>query len=204
VQHTLFVRWRVAPAASPLVVRHCPRCERERPFASSGRFRVNAQKKRLDAWLVYRCCHCERTWNYPVIERQVVDTIAPGYLQRLHANCPDLAAAFAGDIARLRRFARGVEAGSLRLEKHKLEGSEAAGELRILLQLATPLASRLDRLLAVHLNQSRSCVATWRSSGVLAAEPAGMKVREGQVVAIALERLEPRQRRLVVRGALGP
>lgn len=204
MQSTLFVRWRIAPAAVPRVLLHCPRCERERPFASSGRFRVNAQKKRLDAWLIYRCCHCERTWNYPLIERQAVDAIAPDYLQRLHANCPRLAASLAGDVARLRRFGCEVEAGDFQLDKSKVEGSEEARELCILLQLATPLTLRLDRLLAAQLNLPRSCLVRWRSLGILATEPASAKVREGQVVAIALHCLVPVQRALVVRRALEP
>ena len=40
-----------------------------RPFISSDRFRVNANKQRLDVWLIYRCGCCEQPWNLAVHER---------------------------------------------------------------------------------------------------------------------------------------
>ncbi len=55
---TLRVTWRVTPLQPPLVRRHCSRCAAARAFACSLKFRTNAQKKRLDVWLIYRCSAC--------------------------------------------------------------------------------------------------------------------------------------------------
>ena len=52
------IRWRVAAAGAPTALRPCGACGAEAAFASTGQFRVNAQKKRLDVWLVYRCTTC--------------------------------------------------------------------------------------------------------------------------------------------------
>jgi hypothetical protein len=105
----LAVRWRIAPAAVPRILLHCPRCERDRFFVSSGRFRVNAQKKRLDAWLIYGCGVCGRTWNLPVFERRHVRDVDASLLDRLHGNCEMLAAERGSDLVALGRYVRGVE-----------------------------------------------------------------------------------------------
>ena len=65
----LSTTWRILAPDPPLAVRRCRRCDRARPFRSSGRFRVNANGRRLDIWLVYRCTACEASWNRPVHER---------------------------------------------------------------------------------------------------------------------------------------
>ena len=48
----------------------CSRCRDIRPFRCSEKFRLNANGKRLDAWLIYRCGSCDNTWNRPVLERR--------------------------------------------------------------------------------------------------------------------------------------
>ena len=75
--------WRVRPAHSPRVLRRCPGCDVTRPFASSGRFRVNGQKRRLDVWLIYKCVHCDATWNRTVLERVTPESIDPARYQQL-------------------------------------------------------------------------------------------------------------------------
>src|SRR3954453_14796375 len=72
--------------------RHCPRCKLQRRFASSGKFRVNAQKKRIDAWLIFRCAAWGERWNSPVHERRPVGALDPKELDALMRNDPDLAA----------------------------------------------------------------------------------------------------------------
>jgi hypothetical protein len=196
VQSILFVRWRVAPAASAAVIRHCPRCERNRPFESSGRFRVNAQKKRLDAWLIYRCSHCERTWNHPVFERKRVQEVDTLLLERLHANCAVLAAELAcrGQVA---------EPAALRVEKKRIEGDRDAVMLTIQLHCTSALRCRVDRLLAAELGLSRARVACWEAEGLLVARPSQRFVQDGQEVEVALAALARTEREAVIKLAIG-
>lgn len=54
--------------ALPRFVKACPHCK-SAYFENSGCFRVNANGKRLDIWLICRCEHCKSTWNLAVYER---------------------------------------------------------------------------------------------------------------------------------------
>lgn len=83
--------WLVMPSCLPLIRRRCHACGAER-FRTSGKFRVNAHHKLLDAWLLALCTGCGTTAKFPVLERVPVRSVRPALLDRLHANDPALAA----------------------------------------------------------------------------------------------------------------
>lgn len=97
------IRWRVAVAAAPFAVRPCGACGADARFASTGLFRVNAQKKLVDVWLVYRCTTCGSVWNSAVISRGSAKALNGERLERFLANDPQLALACALDASLLRR-----------------------------------------------------------------------------------------------------
>ncbi|WP_217171358.1 DUF1062 domain-containing protein [Streptomyces sp. AC512_CC834] len=82
--------WVVIPTCLPLVLRRCHTCASKR-FRASGKFRVNANHKLLDAWLLVLCTTCGDTAKLTVLERMNVRSVQPGLLDRLHANDPALA-----------------------------------------------------------------------------------------------------------------
>ena len=84
------VQWTIIPGSAPEPWLNCNRCRGTTRFRTSGRIRLNANGKRLDAWLIYRCTSCDNTWNRPVLERRPVSTIDPHLLASLQANDPDL------------------------------------------------------------------------------------------------------------------
>lgn len=94
--------WVVAPTCLPLVVRRCHRCASER-FRADGRFRVNANHKLLDAWLLALCTGCGDTARFTVLERMNVRSVRPELLDRLHDNDPVLAAELLQDPVVRRR-----------------------------------------------------------------------------------------------------
>ena len=61
--------WKIEPLGLPLVLRHCKKCGKTAEFICSGQFRVNAQRKYLDIWLIYKCAKCDTTWNAAVYSR---------------------------------------------------------------------------------------------------------------------------------------
>jgi len=81
--------WVVVPTCLPLIIRRCHACGSER-FRASGKFRVNANHKLIDAWLLVLCTACGETAKLTVLERTTVRSIRPELLDRLHHNDPDL------------------------------------------------------------------------------------------------------------------
>ena len=77
--------WAVVPTCLPLVLRRCHACAFDR-FRASGKFRVNANHKLIDVWLLARCAACGETAKLSVLERVQVRSVPSGLLARLHAN----------------------------------------------------------------------------------------------------------------------
>ncbi|WIX83758.1 DUF1062 domain-containing protein [Amycolatopsis carbonis] len=75
----------VEPTRLPVVLRPCAACARGR-FRASGKFRVNANHKLLDAWLLVLCTSCGVTAKLSVLERVNVRSVRPELLERLHDN----------------------------------------------------------------------------------------------------------------------
>jgi hypothetical protein len=83
--------WAVMPTCLPLVRRRCHVCASGR-FRAGGKFRVNANHKLIDAWLLALCTACGDTVKLTVLERMHVRSIRPELLDRLQDNDPGLTA----------------------------------------------------------------------------------------------------------------
>ncbi|MCX4666344.1 DUF1062 domain-containing protein [Streptomyces sp. NBC_01381] len=94
--------WVVMPTCLPTVLRRCHTCASER-FRANGKFRVNANHKLLDAWLLVLCRSCGETAKLTVLERMHVRSVQPELLDRMHDNDPGLAAELLQDPVVRRR-----------------------------------------------------------------------------------------------------
>lgn len=77
--------WAVVPTCLPIILRRCHACASGR-FRASGKCRVNANHRLLDAWLLALCTVCGDTTKLTVLERTNVRSIRPQLLARLHHN----------------------------------------------------------------------------------------------------------------------
>jgi hypothetical protein len=163
------VTWLIEPLSPPQVLRHCGTCGKNRPFRSSGKVRLNANGRRLDAWLIYKCTTCDRTWNLALLERVPVDRVPPADLAAMQTSDPGWVRARAFDLSALRRHAPQVILPlDLAVTKRRPDRI-AAGWSRIVLTLECPcpVGQRLDRLLAQELGLSRSFLQAMHAAGGL-------------------------------------
>ncbi|WIY00632.1 DUF1062 domain-containing protein [Amycolatopsis mongoliensis] len=98
----MLVNWVVVPTCLPIVLRRCHVCAAGR-FRANGKFRVNANHKLIDAWLLALCTACGDTVKLTVLERVNVRSVRPELLDRLHGNDPGLAAELLRDPVLRRR-----------------------------------------------------------------------------------------------------
>lgn len=170
--NTLWVRWTVIPQIAPQPWLACSGCGGPRAFQSSGKVRLNANGRRLDAWLVYRCVVCDGTWNRPIFGRQNVRDLSPSVLQALHSNDPDWIRAEAFNLEALARKSQRVdEFAEIEVQKEMLGEASGWTRLKIELQASLPVSLRLDRLLATELGISRSLLHALHDGGVLRTNP---------------------------------
>jgi hypothetical protein len=193
LQDILRVTWQVAPLRCPVLWRHSSRCKSSMPFRCSMKFRTNAQKKRIDVWLIYRCEGCGETWNMPILERVAIGDIALDEFQAIARNDPALAARHAFDRERLARHSSRVEDSSGVAIRKSLRGEDRldATSIEILLAIAMRCQIRLDRLLSSEIGVARSQLRALHDCGALRlSQPSRKALRssatDGQSITIDL------------------
>jgi len=169
------IRWRILPLHPPRALRPCAGCGAIRPFVSSGRFRVNAQKRRLDVWLVYRCAQCDHTWNREILARVAPERVDRAALCAFLHNDADTAWRHACDgEALVQSGARPEASDGFRVERPDGDWpppQEGGPAVRIEVMAAVDL--RLDRFLAAQLGLSRTALLRAVGKGWLRVEPGG-------------------------------
>lgn len=165
----LRVRWTVTSKDAPQPLIACNRCGCIKPFQSSGKFRLNAQGKRLDAWLIYNCTSCQNTWNCPIWERVNIRETDPALLEALQLNDQVLSKSLAFDIKQLRQHAQQVkECADTNVHK-ELVSNPARPWSALEIVMAVPICTslRTDRLLANELGLSRARIRAFEKDGTL-------------------------------------
>lgn len=145
----------VTSTAAPTIRWRCPTCHRPEDFATSERFRANANGKLVDIWLVYRCRRCDATKNLTVVERTPVRKVPPDLLRAAERNDTATARRLARDLDLLRRNGAAVGEGDAWVVDRPA-GAALDGRLR--LAFPEPLLVRLDAVVAAATAQARSSV----------------------------------------------
>ena len=188
----LRVRWTVTPQIPPQPWISCNGCGGPRAFRASGKARLNANGRSLDAWLIYRCVDCDKTWNRAIFERQNIRDIEPRILAALQSNDPLRIRAEAFDLDALRRRAKRIdEFPECDIAKDILSEARDWTHLEIELMVPLPASLRLDRLLASELGLSRARLQVLHDQGTLRvvsgpADSLRRRIRSGTVVVIDL------------------
>ena len=204
----LRIRWAIAPEIAPRPLINCNRCGDVRPYRYGGKFRVNANGKRIDAWMIYRCVDCDNSWNFTLFERRNRRDIEPALLAALEGNEPVLARRIAFDAAALGGRAGRFEGFSeTTLQKKMMEGNVAgATGLRLELRLEAATSLRLDRLLATQLGISRTRLRDLEARKLLTVAPKGAKALRKPVcdgLAIRIDLAGEADRDAVISAACG-
>lgn len=138
------IEWSVSPVRPLPVVRYCKKCGRKTDFFSSGLFRVNAQKRSLDVWLIYKCGTCDSTWNDEIYSRVPPRSISGELLERFYKNDELLAESYELDVGRF--SGRGMEIGELCYEVTG-EEFQIGEEIDLTISSAWPLPVKVKTLL---------------------------------------------------------
>ena len=202
--------WTLLPAAPARPWLHCPGCAVTRPFQSTGRIRLNANGRRLDAWLIYHCTRCPQRWNRPIFERLDRRSVPPEVLDGCETSAPDLVARIERDLASLRRHCARIDgAGPPAIQKAVLCAPRPdQTDLRLRIAGGRSAPFRPDRLLSNELALSRARFAALVESGHLrlvgARNHAFRRTTGGDVtLAVTLVGLSARERQAIL-AALGP
>lgn len=180
--------WTIVPKSSPVVNRHCPKCGIKTDFINSKRFRVNANGKNLDIWLIFNCSKCKSKWNLSIHERINPKKIDREVYSEFMNNDLKLANLFGADTAIHRKNNSELVYESSDYEVHRKTIQEnpscnAYREIKILCPEFISL--RLDKFLADQLRISRS-----KLSEILSKDMAlNKKIKSGLTIVLPAEYL---------------
>lgn len=167
----LRVQWTITPRTAPQPWLACNGCGELRAFQASGKIRLNANGRKLDAWLIYRCLICDKSWNRPIFERQNVRDISPPVLEALQCNDPQWIRAETFNLEALRRKSQRIdEFPDFDIEKKIRDEPPHWAAAEIDLTVPFPAGIRLDRLLASELGLSRSMLQKLHDGGQIRAQ----------------------------------
>jgi hypothetical protein len=111
--------WEVRYLSTIIAVRYCPKCAGKSEYFCTGLFRVNAQRKYLDIWLIYKCGNCDTTWNSTLYSRIHPRSISSKQLEKFYRNDRNLAEQYAMDGELLRK-----NGAAIRLPEYEVTGEE--------------------------------------------------------------------------------
>lgn len=174
-------------------------CGGVRAFRSSDKIRLNANGRKLDAWLIYKCTNCDRTWNRAIFERQSVRDIDSVTLEALQSNDADWIRAETFNLEALKRASQRIdEFAEFEVRKELLFELPGWSHLEIEFSISFPASARLDRLLASELQVSRSQLSAFHEAGLPTTNPNRIgvlrrRIRNGLRVTLDLSGLDDRQ-----------
>lgn len=164
------IKWEVEPKTIPMVIRNCPKCGNNTYFKNSHKFRVNANKKNLDIWLIYQCVNCKSTWNMTIYERiSYLDIDELQYKQFLN-NDYELSKKYGFDVAIHKK--NKVKLGFYNVE-YDIIGEDIKisdlNEKKYIVDITCKysLGLRLDKLLSKKLHVSREKVKKLGKSSII-------------------------------------
>ena len=109
------ITWEVKVKNTPLLIKKCSHCDSDR-FYCSDKFRINAQKKNIDVWLIYRCVKCDNTYNLTLLSRSKPDLIDKTLFHSFSMNDKDTAWKYAFSTEMERKNNLRLDYGSVEYE----------------------------------------------------------------------------------------
>lgn len=156
--------WSVQPQSAPAVLRYCKKCGRKTEFFCSGQFRVNAQRRRLDVWLIYKCASCSTTWNLEIYSRVSPQSLPKELLDGFHRNSEALAARYAADMSLLQKAGAEVKPPQYIIEGKTFSAREA---VELTIDCAYPLPVKVSSLVREKLHLTNKEYTELVKSGAL-------------------------------------
>jgi hypothetical protein len=160
--------WVIRELGLPAIVKACVSCRSTRHHPT-GKFRVNANGKLLDAWMLICCELCGRTSKISIHERIHVQALESERLLMFENNDPAMVRDLAMDGALARKAAYQLDwSGTWELETdmpfYELEREDPA-PFKVIIRFELPVPIRVEKLLMTGLGLSRSAVRGMVDSG---------------------------------------
>ena len=191
------ITWEVKVNNTPLLIKKCSHCDSDR-FYCSDKFRMNAQKKNIDVWLIYRCVKCDNTCNLTLLSRSKPDLIDKTLFHSFSMNDKNTAWKYAFSTEMERKNNLRLDYGSVEYEiipntslEDLLNLSNEVIKIHIKCELEFDL--KLSSLIRRRFSLSANQVKRMFEDGIITISsnkpPQKHKVKDGDMIVIQREGL---------------
>lgn len=153
------LKYQVVPIETFKIKKVCAGCEKKQTFVCRGSFRVNANGKHLDVWMIYGCEKCNHTYNLPIYERVDLSKIPKSDYMKFLSNDKE-------KIYQIGTNKRIFERSRVEIAREKIkynlipfaeyENNLSEGNTQIVLVNRFELSLRLDKIVSEIFNVSRN------------------------------------------------
>jgi hypothetical protein len=177
--------WSIKTKGTPTIIKNCSKCGKQCEFISSGNFRVNANHKMIDVWLIYQCKKCNTTWNMEILSRTSAKSIDETIYKMFLENNKDLAEKYSFDLNTLSRNKAVVDFSSVsyQIQEDMTNLISEKEGLEVTIQCKYQIDVRLDKIISEKLNISREEVKKMCKNGLITSGSSDnigkLKVRDG-------------------------
>ena len=196
------VTWEIKVKNTPLLIKKCSPCDSNR-FYCSDKFSMNAQKKNIDVWLIYRCVQCDSTCNLTLLSRKRTDLIDKALFHSFSVNDTETAWKYAFSPELERQNNATLDFNSVDYEIVSSVSMEdllmLTGEsVNIRIKCSVEFSIKLPLLLRSFFPFSSSQTKQMLELGIISiatdGSPQKYKVRNGDVISIDIGRLSERSK----------
>jgi hypothetical protein len=148
------------------IIRNCSGCGCKATYINTNKFRVNANGKYLDVWLIYHCEKCKHTYNLSIYERIKVTDISKIEYEKFLMNNLQFALDYGKDKQLFLKNKADIDWASI---DYYIVGDDMNFKKGDYIAIYNPqkLKIRTDRLLANILHISRSKVKLLERDGTI-------------------------------------
>lgn len=191
--------WIITPSSAPLYVRRCSKCRKQMPYYCSEKFRINAQKRTVDVWLIYKCTKCDNTCNIDILSRVNPKSIDSEEYINFQCNDAETAwkYAFNPDVINANKIVADYSQIEYKMGGDIMSLEEIAQQMEELIEFEIKfeysLGLELSYIIRKNLDISLSQMEEMLSAGVISIYPPGpvrkAKVKAGQKVIVSRAKL---------------
>ncbi|TLG72492.1 DUF1062 domain-containing protein [Culicoidibacter larvae] len=157
------IAWEVTFSGLPKTYKYCKKCKSKTEYISSELFRVNANQKNVDVWLIYRCNSCKSTWNMPIYQRINRLKLEQQELEQLMNNDSIIAKKYAMDYYLLKQQGAAPE-----VPEFSVNGDMPNGEtVNIVLTGEYYMPLKISKIIRRKLGLSTQAYAELIASGMI-------------------------------------
>ena len=148
------------------ILRNCAGCGCKTNYISTKKFRVNANGKYIDVWLIYQCEKCKHTYNLSVHERIKVTDISKIEYEKFESNDLQYALDLGKDKKLFLRNRADIDWSSV---DYDIVGDDMEFKKGDYIVLRNPYQCkfRIDKLIANILGISRNKAKSLEANGII-------------------------------------